>query len=152
MIHKTSPGVFRCGQPFQRGDLPIYVVDGVGNPMDPHRIRYSLSYHPKHEHNRDRHMVGPRERTPVKADLGEYYATGYSGEGGQPGQWYINWVIQEYFEGPLTIQEFGFIVYDTSEYHVPYCGHPGGHNQDEDWDRDWGVRHGWHYQCRGRGW
>lgn len=115
MDAKASPGVFRNGHTFQRGDLPIYITDGVGSPFDPYSVRYTVFYQPKESRNLA--QVGPSDRVPVKADLGEYYATGYAGESGQPGQWYIRWTLQEYFGGPLVTQEFGFSVFDTASFY-----------------------------------
>lgn len=135
MIAKASPGVFRYGQLFQRGDLPIFITDTVGSPFDPFSIRYTLLYQPKDAQCLVK--AGACGRTPVKADTGEYYATGYAGECGQPGQWYIRWCIQEYFDGPLTTQEFGFSVYDTAAFCAPNGGLPRQASGCG------GRRHGW---------
>lgn len=114
MLTNASPGVFTIGHLFQRGDLPLLVKDNTGNPYSPYSVTYALYYKPKDAQCLTR--VGPSGRVPVKADLGEYYATGYAGECGQPGQWYIRWTLQEQFEGPLTEEEFGFVVFSPSDY------------------------------------
>lgn len=131
MIVKSSPGVFKVGHPFQRGDLPIYITDMAGNPLDPYSVKYTLLYQPQ-QHYSDRPAVpchpviaGPCLRTPVKAALGEYYVTGCAGDCGQPGQWYVQWVLQEYFDGPLMEEQFGFEVFDTAQYFPPGVGMAG---------------------------
>jgi len=131
MIVKSSPGVFRVGQSFQRGDLSIYVTDMAGNPLDPYSVKYTLLYQPQQRYS-DRPAVscnpivaGPCLRTPVQAALGEYYVTGCAGDCGQPGQWYVQWVLQEYFEGPLLGEQFGFEVFDTAQYFPPGVGMAG---------------------------
>jgi hypothetical protein len=131
MIAKSSPGVFRNGQVFQRGDLPIYITDTYGNPLDPYSVTYTLLFQPK-KHYVDRPAVplhslvaGACGRTPVKAAIGEYYVTGCAGGCGQPGQWYARWVIQEYFQGPLMEETFGFEVFDTAQYFPPQVGMAG---------------------------
>jgi len=117
MIAKsTSPGTFRYGHLFQRGDLPIYITDVAGNPLSPYKVTYQLLVTPKNA--RGLMVVGPCHRTPVKADEGEYYATGYAGECSQPGQWFIRWFLQEYFEAPLTTADFGFAVFNPADFHV----------------------------------
>jgi len=134
MIANTSPGVFRYGHTFQKGDLPIFITDRVGSPFDPYCIKYTLYYQPKD--SQCLVQAGPCGRTPVKADTGEYYATGYAGECGQPGQWYIRWCIQEYFDGPRTSQEFGFAVFDTAQFCASNAGLPASSGCT-------GTRHGW---------
>ena len=137
MIVRSSPGVFKWGHLFQRGDLPIYITDTAGNPFDPHSVKYSLLYR-AHKHYPDRHavprhpvIVGVCHRTPVQAAPGEYYATGCAGECGQPGQWFARWVVQEYSQGPLLEEQFGFEVFDTAAYFPPgvgMAGRPSGCN------------------------
>jgi hypothetical protein len=131
VIVRSSTGVFRWGQVFQRGDLPIYITDADGSPLDPFSVVYTLSYLPKN--SACARQVGPCQRYPVKADVGEYYVTGIAGEFGQPGDWYVNWTLQEYFEGTLLSETFGFKVFNTATYccpgstYVPSCGPCGRH-------------------------
>lgn len=117
MIANSTPGILRWGQVLQRGDLPIFVTDAAGNPLDPYSITYTLFFQEKNAAC-PRH-VGPCRRVPVKADVGEYYVTGIAGECGQPGDWYVEWTLQEYFEGTLMAERFGFKVFDTSAYCTP---------------------------------
>jgi hypothetical protein len=150
MIVKSSPGVFKWGHPFQRGDLPIYITDTAGNPLDPYSIKFTLLYQPR-KHYEDRPAVpchpviaGPCHRVPVQAALGEYYATGCAGECGQPGQWYAKWVVEEYFQGPLLEEMFGFEVFDTAQYFPPGVGMMGrreGHHDE-------GIRPSCRWCCR----
>lgn len=115
MIAKSSsPGVFKWGHTFQRGDLPIYVADSVGSPFSPYAIRYTLLFQSKCSTCITK--VWPCGRMPVQADIGEYYGTGCAGEGGQPGQWFIEWTLQEYFDGPLMTDRFGFEVFNTADF------------------------------------
>lgn len=141
MAH-ASPGVFRVGHVFQRGDLPLLVTDFKGNLFSPYSVRYTLLYMPKDSQCLVR--AGACGRTPVMADVGEYYATGCAGECGQPGQWYVRWVLQEYFDGPLTTQEFGFVVFDTATYCVGSCssGSTSGTSSG---------RSAWNCGCNGNG-
>lgn len=163
MIIRSSPGVFRWGQVFQRGDLPIFITDNAGNPLDPHKITYNLLYQPRRHHNLcsappshhsghfpghhsgfPNHAVvaGPCHRIPVQAALGEFYVTGCAGQGGQPGQWFVRWVIQEFFQGTLMSETFGFDVFDTARYFPPNVGMAGRVSgrchggRSWNWDRD----------------
>jgi hypothetical protein len=93
-------------------------------------------------------VINPYHRVPIQADVGEYYATGYAGEGGQPGQWYVEWVLQEYFDGPLQEDRFGFEVFSPVEYlSNPY--RPVGYQSGgREWlERQWGPSY---YCCGGR--
>ena len=110
----TSPGVFRWGHVFQRFDLPIFITDPEGNPLSPYSVKYTMYYYPKNSQCPVR--VGALDRTPVQVDVGDYYATGIAGQCGQPGDWCVEWKIQESFGGPLTSERFCFKVFDTSQY------------------------------------
>lgn len=144
VIVRSSPGVFKCGHLFQRGDLPIYVTDGFGSPFSPYSIKYTLFY----SYCNRLIAVFPCNRIPVQGDIGEYYATGYAGEGGQPGQWYIEWVLQEYFDGPLQGDRFGFEVFSPAEFQQNPCRPNGYQNGERAWlERQWGP--GYHC-CGGR--
>lgn len=150
MIAKSSPGVFKCGHLFQRGDLPIYIVDRNGFPFSPYHINYTLLYHhwsKYHEpHYQDFLKVYPCHRVPVQANVGEYYATGYAGEGGQPGQWYVEWVLQEYFQGPLQEDRFGFRVFSPADFRHPPCNRGVPEHREHEWlEREWGPG----YPCCG---
>ena len=112
----SSPGVFRFGHVFQRGDLPLYITDLSNNPMSPYSVKYTMFYYPKNSQCSVR--VGAEGRTPVTTGVGEYYATGVAGQCGQPGEWYVEWLIQESFDSPVVKECFRFKVFDTSQY----CG------------------------------
>lgn len=116
MANSSSPGVFRFGHVFQRGDLPIYITDLADNPMSPYLVRYTMYYWPKGSQSKIR--VGAEDRTPVNTGVGEYYATGVAGQCGQPGDWCVEWKIQESFGSPMVTEVFNFKVFDSSQY----CG------------------------------
>lgn len=116
-----AKGVFKWGHVFQRGDLPIYVTDLTGNPLGPYSITYSMYYHD----NGTRVRVGPSGRIPVQADVGEYYVTGVAGQCGQPGDWCVEWVIQEYSDSPLVSETYCYKVFNTAEYCSPSGGGSG---------------------------
>lgn len=73
---------------FQRGGLELCLCDGQGNPYSPVTVTYAVyevlagGY---------RQLRGSPRRVPAKAGIGRYYATGYLGECGQPGDWVIVW-------------------------------------------------------------
>jgi hypothetical protein len=125
MTVKTSPGVFRWGYVFQRGDLPIFITDPAGNPADPFKITYSLSFQPKGAPCP--RPAGPCDRVPVHADVGEYYVSGVAGQCGQPGQWFVDWKYQESFGSQLIADRMGFQVFDTAQLApVTYVSYPCG--------------------------
>jgi hypothetical protein len=111
---RFSPGVFVWGHVFQRGDLPLFIRDPAGNPASPAVVSFTLFYYPKGSSNPQ--QVGAANRTPVTADLGEYYVSGVSGEGGQPGDWYVRWVYQESVDSEQVEAIFPFKVFDSSQY------------------------------------
>lgn len=110
----SSSGVFVWGHVFQRGDLPLFVTDLANNPLDPYSVKYTMYYYPKNAQCATR--VGPECRTPVRVDVGEYYATGVAGQCGQPGDWCVEWKVQEVFNGPVLSSKFCFKVFDSSQY------------------------------------
>lgn len=116
---KFSPGVFQMGHVFQRGDLPLYVSDAAGNPLSPQTVRFTLfRYNPG---NPNPVQIGPADRTPVQADIGEYYVTGIAGEcGGQPGDWFVRWTYQYNSSSPMTQDVFAFKVFNPNDY-LPTC-------------------------------
>lgn len=118
MICRPSYGVFRWGQVLQRGDLPLFITDDTGNPASPFKVQYGLFYYPAKAHCPQ--QVGPCDRTPVMADVGEYYASAVI-SCGQPGDWFIEWRYQEVFEGPWVACRQGFKVFNPSAY----CGNLG---------------------------
>ena len=72
----------------QEGDLTLCLTDASGNPYSPVSVTYAIyevlpgGY---------RKLRGPAKRTPVSPCVGSYYATGYVGDCGQPGDWVIVW-------------------------------------------------------------
>lgn len=113
---RFSPGVFVWGHVFQRGDLPLYIQDATGNPASPSIVQYTMFRYVKGNPNPV--QVGPCGRTPVTADLGEYYATGVAGECGQPGDWFVQWVYQEAFDSQKVEAIFPFKVFNSADFPV----------------------------------
>jgi len=114
-----SPGVFPLGYVFQRGDLPIYLSDMAGTSIDPATITFTIfRYEPG---NPNPIQAGASERIPVHHTVGEFYATGVSGECGQPGDWFVRWRYQELPDSPLIEDIFPFKVFDTAKYAPGGC-------------------------------
>lgn len=101
--------VFKWRQLFQRGDLALYLCDGPG-PIAPVSISYRMFFV---RPDGSRVSAGPTVRHPAQGRLGEYYATGYAGEFGQPGGWLIRWTIQRNFNEPVEYVERCFRVEDA---------------------------------------
>lgn len=104
-----GPKTFRWLQPLQRGDLPVLVCDRH-SPLVPYRVTYSLA---QLRANGSRQYVGPRGRVPAAGDTGEFYATGRAGEGGQAGQWVIEWTFQRTRDTRPEAAEMCFQVLDA---------------------------------------
>jgi hypothetical protein len=96
-------------------DLDIQVVDANGSPIDPYRISYALfdvtgvdgsSSLPGVEV-----LIGPSERTPVRKELGTYYAHFQVPENAPFGLYRIRWTLQETTTSPefSAMQEFHVI-------------------------------------------
>jgi hypothetical protein len=114
IARSVSPGIFKWGYVFQRGDLPIFITDTAGNPVSPFKVTFTLFRYSKGACGPMR--VGPCDRTPVMADVGEYYVSGVAGQCGQPGDWLVEWKFQESFGSQFALDRFGFKVFDTSQY------------------------------------
>ncbi len=109
-----SPGIFAWNQLLQRGDLPLLLKDGNGMPTDPFLVTFTLFHllpgvtEPM--------LVGCEERTPVHADVGEYYISGHAGCGGQLGDWFVRWHYQWVMGGELTEVLTPFKVFDKTMF------------------------------------
>lgn len=119
---RPSPGVFRFGQVFQRGDLPIFITDESTNPVSPYKITYTLYYVPP---TGCAYPSGVKDRIPVQADVGEYYVSGVVGQCGQPGNWYVEWKYQASSDGVWISDKMGFKVFNTAAYCPPGPGSCG---------------------------
>lgn len=117
-----SSGVFVRGHSFQRGDLPLFVVDANGLPTSPYIVRYTIYYQPKQGCPI---QAGPVDRTPVNVGVGEYYATGNAGECHQPGDWYVLWWYQESFGSERVELRYPFKIFDSSQFAVACATGPG---------------------------
>lgn len=104
-----GPKTFRWLQPFQRGDLPVFVCD-QHTPMIPYRVTYRLL---QVRADGSRKLIGPRDRVPAAGDVGEFYATGQAGQGGQVGQWMIEWQLQRTSQSRPEYVEMRFQVLDA---------------------------------------
>lgn len=113
-VVRFSPGIFVWGHVFQRGDLPLFIRDPAGNPASPFKVTYTLFYYIKGLVTPV--QVGPEGRTPVTADLGEYYVSAVGGEGGQTGDWYVRWTWQESFGSQEVELAFPFKIFDSSQF------------------------------------
>ena len=116
---RFSPGIFVWGHVFQRGDLPLIIRDPVGNPAAPAVVTYTMFRYLKNCPTPV--QVGPLNRTPVTAELGEYYVSGVAGENGQPGDWFVRWVYQESIDSEKVEVPFPFKVYTTSQFSASSC-------------------------------
>lgn len=111
---KHSPGIFKMGHVFQRGDLPLYVMDNAGNPVSPQKVTFTIY---RYDRNGTAVQIGPADRTPVNVGVGEYYVTGIAGDcGGQPGDYFVKWTYQYNLSSPLTSDVMGFKVFNPSDY------------------------------------
>lgn len=119
------PGVFKRGYIFQRGDLPLFITDSSGNATNPYKVTFTLYY--RAGNSPCELQVGPIDRTPVQAKIGEYYVSGVAGECGQPGQWYVEWKYQESFGSQWVTDKMGFSVFETTQFApVTYTSYPCG--------------------------
>ena len=64
-------------------------------------------------------LIGPVARTPASGTVGEYYATGVVGAGGQPGRWVVKWRYQVSYGGPTYEEAMEFDVQDAVMAGVP---------------------------------
>lgn len=104
-----APKTFRYLQWFQKGDLPIFIRDARG-PVSPVRISYTFFFV---RLDGTRVQMGPKNRVPVKGDVGEFYASGRAGELGQPGSWVIRWEFQKDCGSVPQSNEMCFRVHDA---------------------------------------
>lgn len=98
----------RWGSFLERGELVLYLRSPSG-PVMPASVSYTLF----ELRNGYPFQVGQANRTPVPGSLGEFYATGRVGEGGQPGDWVIRWNYQRFFSTPISHIEHRFTVQDA---------------------------------------
>lgn len=111
-----GPKTFSWQQLLQRGDLSVFFCDGDGT-VAPVQIFYDLYFV---RLDGSRRLIGPSQRKPVPGSFGEYYAVGRAGEGGQPGDWVIQWTYQRSFVHSLEVVEMPFRVLDAVLAQNPY--------------------------------
>lgn len=92
------------GQITDLDDLDIQVVDGSGQPLDPHSITYALY----DVTTGVEVLIGPAQRNPVRIELGHYYAHFQIPENVAFGLYRIRWSLQEQAGDPISevMQEF----------------------------------------------
>lgn len=105
-----APQVFRWGQPLEPGTLAKVLATGPALYYDPTHITYSFY---RVLTGGLRVPVGPPMRTPVRSDVGHYYATWTAGELGQPGEWEIEWRWQIGWGDSWTTSTERFVVQDA---------------------------------------
>jgi hypothetical protein len=106
---------FRWGYMFTRGDLMLCLFDRSRNPISPYNVSYTM-YQVRGQLIM---QTGPFAKSPVMQKVGLYYATGTSGENGQPGNWLIRWSYQVTFQGAPTTVDFPFQVVDAVTKPIP---------------------------------
>lgn len=106
-----GPKTFQWFQLLQRGDLSIFICERDGGIVVPLVIVYSL-YLVRPDGSR-KPVAAQQNRRPVAGTPGEFYVTGRAGEGGQPGNWLIEWQIQKGPQYPLQVVEMPFRVLDS---------------------------------------
>lgn len=108
---------FTWGQTLSKCDLPLYLIDMDGNPYAPYLVSYTVYWIRPGGYVQ---QVGAANRTPIMADIGVFYATGVTGEGGgQPGLWRITWRWQSNARGPFECYSYDFRVLDAVLTHDP---------------------------------
>lgn len=112
LAYRPIVPTFRWGQDFPPGELMIAFTDAVGNPWAPVVVLFRLF---RVMPGGPLYPVGPFNRRPVacRRRLGVYYVVGTAGEGGQPGDWVIEWRWQRSPYDPPTIERRPFKVLDA---------------------------------------
>jgi hypothetical protein len=105
----TCPKTFRYMQWYQRDDLSILLCDDNG-PVDPVWVRFTLYLVMP---SGVRRQIGVAQRTPVHGGVGEFYASGKAGDGGQPGDWVIVWEFRLESQSVNQTTEMEFQVLDA---------------------------------------
>jgi hypothetical protein len=113
---RSKPKAFRYGQDIQKGDLAIWLREIGRGPISPFLVTYALFQTLPGD---QLIQVGPCERTPVRGNVGEYYAVGVAGAGGQPGRWVIKWRYQVSFMSTIYEEAMEFDVLDTILARIP---------------------------------
>lgn len=101
---------FRWGQELSLGDLTLHLKDLDDTPFIPYLVNYTLYY--VHRGGWAQ-QIGATGRTPVLSSHFGFYATGFAGEGGQPGTWRIKWQWQRAVGVPLEEFSYDFCVKDA---------------------------------------
>lgn len=94
---------FRWAQQLSRGDLVIFVTPA------PFEVTFTIFTNVRGAW----FQVGASNRRPLTANLGEYYAALTAGEGGQPGDWRIQWSLRRTFNSPVVVETHQFRVVDA---------------------------------------
>jgi len=112
LAYRPIVPTFRWGQDFPPGELMIAFTDAVGNPWAPVVVLFRLF---RVMPGGPLYPVGPFNRRPVACQrrLGVYYVVGTAGEGGQPGDWVIEWRWQRSPYDVPTVERRPFKVLDA---------------------------------------
>lgn len=106
----TPPKTFKWLQLLQKGDLGVLITE-YGDPVIPVYISFRML---QVRSDGSRQPVGPQSRTPVRCNnFGWFYATGLAGEGGQPGNFVIEWRFQKSTGYPVYVAEQEYRVHDA---------------------------------------
>jgi hypothetical protein len=100
----------RWGQFISKDELPFYLRTNSGDRYAPFAINFTFF---QVLPGGIKQRVGPADRSPIMSDVGDFYAVGIAGEGGQPGEWVVRWEWQRYQNGPVYKQEYPFVVLDA---------------------------------------
>jgi len=123
-VTRTWAGVFLLGYVFQRGDLPIFILDDTGNLTDPVELTFTIFKVLMTVSGPSPVLVEREGRQPVRAGVGEYYVTDRAGRPLGPGDYIVRWRWRINSGDPLQEENLPFKVFDSSVMcagHVPPC-------------------------------
>ena len=95
-------------QTLGRGDLNIFLVDGINNPANAAEITYALYFYDTSGPIPVEVLLGDPARIPVNPQIGEYYAAIQIPSLAVSGEYHIKWTFRQYVSSPqqLVVQVF----------------------------------------------